>query len=203
MMGVVAGTPYTCLRAFVDCRSNLLCFLLLGTLFGRCIALLLLFFLFCYTIHAIKFYFSGIQNPLKHLRWSFYENSERLQVVNYFSKKLHLSYLTVVLVRLWILLFSYFLVFHVFDSSMTIGSVHLVRQYSVLMFSLQIFKILCQLFCFLRFSKVQLRCYQFQETSLVSISWVMLLSPVLQNFVQKSSVRHHSDSCLKSWLSNC
>ena len=140
MMGVVAGTLYTCLRAFVDCRSNLLCFLLLGTLFGRCIALLLLFFLFCYTIHAIKFYFSGIQNPLKHLRWSFYEKSERLQVVNYFSKKLHLSYLTVVLVRLWILLFSYFLVFHVFDSSMTIGSVYLVRQYSVLMFSLQIFK---------------------------------------------------------------
>ena len=140
MMGVVAGTLYTCLRAFVDCRSNLLCFLLLGTLFGRCIALLLLFFLICYTIHAIKFYFSCIQNPFKHLRWSFYENSKWLQVVNYFSKKLHLSYLTVVLVRLWILLFSYFLVFHVFDSSMTIGSVHLVRQYSVLMFSLQIFK---------------------------------------------------------------
>ena len=39
-----------------------------------------------------------IQSPVKHLRWSFCENSEWFPIVNYFRKKLHLAILT----RFWI-----------------------------------------------------------------------------------------------------
>ena len=49
---------------------------------------------------VLSFVQKGIQNLVIHIKWSFYENSERLNTVNYFWEILHLRCLT----EFWILL---------------------------------------------------------------------------------------------------
>ena len=49
-------------------------------------------------------FYRGSQNPFKHIRWNFCENSERLKPVNYFRRKVHLGCLC----GFWIRLYSTF-----------------------------------------------------------------------------------------------